>query len=262
MIVFITSTLITPTSSGTRIIIGSGPTPIAAEAGNFSYDGTINDELPRVPVAFDGKAGEVIGIEMQVASGDLDPYLLLTNANGDILIENDDDPLGFGRDAYIREFTLPKDDQYIIIATRLDQNDGSTEGDFVLTLERRVSAASTPEITAESDGPQPITCGQSLSETIDDTTFTWRFSFEAVKDQTIGIQMVATSGDLDSIVRLFNDSGDMLQENDDDPLGVGKDAYLRDIVIPTDGNYIIEATRFKEADGPTSGDFDVTLICP
>ena len=44
----------------------------------FTYEGEISDDVPGVRFAFDGVAGEVVGIQLQVESGDLDPYLILT----------------------------------------------------------------------------------------------------------------------------------------------------------------------------------------
>jgi hypothetical protein len=262
----ITSTpTLLPTSDGiTRIQIDEGATPIPVSAGVFTHEGEIDDETPRIHFILDGQAGEVIGIQMQVISGDLDPYLLLTNASGEVIIENDDDPLGLGRDSYIRDFELPATGRYFVIATRLDQNDGDSEGEFALTIEHEGGAAvvATAEATSEAVGDETtLVCDQTVSKTLDDAHYTWRFSFSADEGQVIGIQMVATSGDLDSIVRLLNEDGDLLEENDDDELGLGKDAFLRDVEIPASGTYLIEASRFQDDLGTTHGDFELTLVC-
>jgi len=223
----------------------------------FTYEGEISDDTPSVRFAFDGEAGEIIGIQLQAEAGDLDPYLILTTANGDILTENDDDPAGFGRDSYIREFELPQNGRFIIIATRFEQEDGDTEGDFVFTLEREGGTVSNA-----TDEVQPIICEETLEGTIDDDVYTWRFSFAGeAPGEIVGVQMVATSGDLDSIVRVVNEEGDVLQENDDDPRGFGKDASLYNVEIPAVGLYFIEASRFQEDLGTTTGDFEITLLC-
>lgn len=227
----------------------------------FTYEGEISGDTPSVRFAFDGKEGEIIGIQLQVEAGDLDPYLILTTASGDILTENDDDPAGFGRDSYIREFELPQDGRFIIIATRFEQEDGDTEGDFVFTLER--DGGTVLDATeAPSDEVQPIICEETLVGTIDNDVYTWRFSFTGeAEGEIIGVQMVATSGDLDSIVRVVNEDGNVLQENDDDPRGFGKDASLYNVEIPAAGLYFIEASRFQEDLGTTTGDFEITLLC-
>jgi hypothetical protein len=65
-------------------------------------------------------------------SGDLDPYLILRDAAGNTLIEDDDS--GGERNAAIR-YTLPDAGTYEIAMTRYELANGTTSGEFLLSLE-------------------------------------------------------------------------------------------------------------------------------
>lgn len=72
----------------------------------------------------------VVSVRMNRLSGDLDPYLMLLNDNGEILME-DDDSAG-DDDALIKDYTMQLPGQYTIIAR--DYGDAAT-GDFELSVD-------------------------------------------------------------------------------------------------------------------------------
>ncbi|MEL6308718.1 MAG: hypothetical protein AAFQ52_11295, partial [Chloroflexota bacterium] len=108
---------------------------------NTDETGAISNDASFESYIFTGTAGTVITVEMNRASGDLDPYLVLVNRQTrEILAENDDDPRpdAMTTNAYIDSFSLPTDGEYIVLATRYQGADGNSAGDFVLRV-------STPE---------------------------------------------------------------------------------------------------------------------
>jgi hypothetical protein len=95
---------------------------------------------------FDTEAGETVTITMQKASGGLDPFLVLLDANDNILAYDDDTS---GRDAVLRNIKLPQRGTYTIAATRFEQAQGHTTGDYLLTIQYGVTnAPAAPPPTA------------------------------------------------------------------------------------------------------------------
>ncbi len=102
----------------------------------------------------------------------------------------------------------------------------------------------------------PITPG-SYEGNINDTTFSVRYSFEAQEGDTVTITMETTSGDLDPFLLLLGPTGRLLATNDDRETGV-RDAQIVQSITRS-GTYTIEATRFDQETGTSSGTFRLTL---
>ncbi len=118
------------------------PEPVEATPIAFGQTvrGTISEESFKQYWSFEGAAGDTVAITMvDVSTGrTLDPYLILTDAIGVTLIENDDATsasVGLW-DAQITGFRLPLAGTYIIQATRYGESYGSSYGEYELTLTR------------------------------------------------------------------------------------------------------------------------------
>jgi hypothetical protein len=122
---------------------GSGGDVGEAEAIEYgdTVEGEITDDQFAVVYSFEGEEGDVVTITMVDTSrnGELDPYLILLDENGEVIAENDDAERGArlpdDLDSQIAEFELPEDGVYTIVATRYQFEDGAGEGEFELTLE-------------------------------------------------------------------------------------------------------------------------------
>ena len=100
---------------------------------NQQLSGQIDAEAPVVYYRFAGKAGERVTIEMAASSGNLDPLLILTDANlNEELTFNDN--ASASRNARIVRYRLEKDGEYLIMATRAGLATGATQGSFDLSL--------------------------------------------------------------------------------------------------------------------------------
>jgi uncharacterized protein YfaP (DUF2135 family) len=83
---------------------------------------------------FSGTAGDVVTIEMRRVNGSLDTLLYLIDPDGFEVQQNDDAAPGEVTDSIIREFSLPADGTYTIIATHFGTIYGGTTGAYSLTL--------------------------------------------------------------------------------------------------------------------------------
>ncbi len=114
----------------------------ASEGGDLvirygeTLDGMISTEVYALFYQFTGTAGDQIEIRAERTSGDLDPILVLRDA-GDTALPNasNDDADATTRDSHLT-YTLPADGQYVIAVTRFGVRDGTTTGDFRLSLNR------------------------------------------------------------------------------------------------------------------------------
>lgn len=248
----------TPTGPGPQPDPNATPPDTDSELIEYGDVGTgeINDDTPTVEYSFEATANERVNIQMVSvdARKNLDPLLILVNENGDSLAENDDDSLGTGRDSFIRAFEIPLDGTYTIIATRFQQELGSTEGTFNLFL---TLADAVDNINTDTD--ERLEYGDvHLGELTRDISEEIHL-FDASEGDVVNIRLQANSGTLDGLLILQDEDGNELIRNDDDEQGIGRDSFIREFEIPADGTYIIIATRFQEEMGTTTGRFALTL---
>jgi hypothetical protein len=96
-------------------------------------------------------AGEPVTITMKSAGNGLDPVLVLLDANNHILAYDDD---GAGnRDAVLRNIKLPQSGTYTIAATRYQQAQGYTSGDYVLSIEYGQTQAPPAAVPTTANQP-------------------------------------------------------------------------------------------------------------
>ena len=104
----------------------------AAIAYGQTLTGTLASD-PYLYYDFTGQAGDTVEVTLEAASGDLDPYAGLLDSGGNVLAE-DDDSAG-NRNARFT-FTLPAAGTYTVVVTRYEFENGTTTGDFHLTLKK------------------------------------------------------------------------------------------------------------------------------
>ena len=97
---------------------------------------TINEEVYARFYQFSGRANDEIVVRVERLTGSLDPILVLRDADERNLALNDD--IDAGNQNAELTYTLPTDGRYVISVTRFGLRDGSTQGDYRLTLQRRV----------------------------------------------------------------------------------------------------------------------------
>jgi len=97
-----------------------------------TIEGSISNRDYEFEYTFNGNEGDVIAITMEPSdsSSNLDPQIVLRDADGDPLAANDD----FSYPISLIVLRLPGSGEYSILATRTQGSTGSTEGDFILSL--------------------------------------------------------------------------------------------------------------------------------
>ncbi|MEL6404495.1 MAG: PPC domain-containing protein [Chloroflexota bacterium] len=203
--------------------------------------------------SFQGERDQIISITMtrNAFEGLLDAYLILTDANFEPLIENDDS--SGDSNARIFDFRLPATGVYNIIATRYLQEEGTTYGEYVLTLTDEGNAFADIDESVEQ-----LTYGTTYNGSIDDETSEVFFAFWGTADERVIISMDNTNGNLDPVLELL-DANEIRMLRDDDS-GFNTNARI-DTTLTYTGVHIIRATRYGGVgDGTnTTGNFRLTL---
>lgn len=98
--------------------------------------------------------------------------------------------------------------------------------------------------------------GTRLTQTIDDTTPRFVSFFDGSRGEVLRVRVEVTSGNLDPVVSLFDDTGTVIFSRDD-----GKEAQIIDttLTIQTTGRHYLVIGRFGYEQGITKGTFDLTL---
>lgn len=237
------------------------PTLIVGE----TVKGVIDDDSYLVSYDLALAAGETITINMTATSGDLDPFLNLLGPNGDILHVNDDAIIPIGDSIYnaqIEAFTALQAGTYVVQATRFDTADGNSSGAFDLTVlpaeDNSMVVAAAPPVTGNLD----ILPGDVVAGTITDAAAIIPYSISLEAGAVITITMEQQSGDLDPLLILYDPAGNEVERNDDAAQTVGDNTYNAQIINFTasqTGTYTIEATRYGQAEGDSTGQFQLAL---
>jgi len=248
-----------------------------ASAGNFlpitygeTVQGSLNDNVPGITYQFRGLAGDEITVLMRRTGGDLNSYLYLLDAAGQLLYE-DNDSGGGGGDAQIT-YSLPQDGDYLILAARMGQAQGTTSGSFVLELRSNTSGVveqpqpeAVPTLPPDYEGLSQIAYGDSIEGQITDAKFMDVYVFLGTAGDSLTIEMVSqNSGEfngLDPYLVLLDAGRIPLIDNDDIVEGQQRDSRI-EFVLPNTGYYAIVATRFEQAEGTTAGPYVLTLSGP
>lgn len=214
---------------------------------------------------FEGQAGDVIALVMARtldADGGLDGYLVLEGPDGTTLLEVDD-----AHDSVmpaIDDYTLPVDGTYTIIATRFGFADGLSTGGYTLALNARGAAPAANGAGANwlPAGALPadlhlityndVAVGALDADNVDD----W-YMFQGSAGDVIAVHMRAGDSALDPFVILTTASGLELASNDDRDDATA-DARVT-VTLPANATYLVRATRYGFAHGPSSGAYRLLI---
>lgn len=235
------------------LMLGLAPAAAQEEDTGLDYGaaftGQIDNNRPRQVFYFDGLRGEVIGINLRVTGGDLDPVLTVLDNRGRV-IANIDDSLG-SRVPAIERLILPYTDRFYIVVGRFGYALGSTIGGFELRLER---------LGVSSASGSVLRYGDQVTNRIDDMNPQLYYSFRAEAGDIVNIYMRRVSGDLDPYLQVVDANAFVLADNDD-MLGAPSpfDAGVEGLVIAEAGTYIVVATRYGQTAGTSAGSFVLTV---
>jgi hypothetical protein len=242
-------------NGGGQIVDGLQVGPAVAVGG--SVTGQIGGEVYGVLHDIELRAGQTIAVTMVNTSGDLDPQVLIYNANGTFLSYNDDAAVPVGNNALNAEitgFTAQAAGMYQIVASRYDLDEGTSTGGYELRVSEGVLASA-------NDGGV-ISTGQTVSGMLSATTYAVEYTISLSRGDQITVTMTRTDNMLDPYLVIRNSDGLRLAYNDDAEVQVGDsalNAQIVDFVAPDNGTYTISATRYLEENGTAVGRFDLSV---
>jgi len=219
--------------------------------GDSIYN-AIDDQDPQIFYTFEAARGDVISVRMQRASGDLDAAVQIVNSRSEVVAENDDEDGTL--DAAINGYVAREDGVHAIVASRFGGAAGKSRGSFVLTL----LAGAESGLGRSIEFALPLVPGTPTRGQITANRSVIFYRFDAARGDVVTVRMERSGGsELDPLLLLTDTNGRELGQDDDG--GGGQNAALRDILIPTTGTYLVQATRFEGEAGTTSGAFTLTL---
>ena len=225
------------------------PLPGSALRSGETVAASVGSEAPRMTYSLNATRGQIFNLEMTRISGNLDPYLVVLDADGNTVLENDDASADT-RNAAIRDWLVPDDAVYTVVATRYGEEAGDSSGSFVL----RLSEGEGSGLGNNALAPALLQADTPVTGTISNEQTRQYFQFTAQADDLVSVTMDRASGTLDAFLTLANAGLQPLVTNDDG--GSGQNSRIDDFRIPTSGVYVIIAGRFSdEQTQPTQGDY-------
>jgi hypothetical protein len=200
-----------------------------------TVEGSLTADAPAVDYSFQGEAGS--SVQITLTAEDIDTYLLLSDADGNVLATDDD---GAGDlDSQI-DFNVPADGEYIITATTYAANNGMTGGigDYTLSL--------------QGVERETIEYGETVRGSFAGNVLSQVYTFTAAADDSVIIRL--ESDDFDSYLRLSDPSGSEIAYNDD---GAGNlNSLIGPLLLTEGGVYSINASSLS---GSSTGNYVLTL---
>ncbi len=198
-------------------------------SGTLTYDvpisGTLSASVPRLVYDLNVGDGDVVTLTLRAPT--FDAYLLLRDASGAVLAENNNG--GGGTDARIRTFTFSQGGRYFVEVTSAS---GSESGDFTLTAQK-ARFADGGDITYNE-----IVIGRLSGQDVG------RYTFSGRAGDSVVIEL--TSGDFDPLVRLLSQGNVQIAFNDD---AAGLDSRISGVILPQDGTYTIIVDGYRGISG-------------
>ncbi len=106
-------------------------------------------------------------------------------------------------------------------------------------------------------GGSPLGFDLSAEGRVDSLNPRLIYSFDGVRGEFVSLRLRATSGDLDPMLLVIDGRGGLLVQRDDSQ-GT-RDVVIESLRIPQTDRYYIVVSRFGDALGTTSGDFELAL---
>ncbi len=234
-------------------------------------EGEITDRRSSEEYEFEGNAGDLVTITMVDTSRDdgLDPLVLLLDGDGNELTRNDDavDTSVGALNSQIFAYELPESGTYTVVATRYQEADGDSVGEYEISVIVYPSLEENPTGQGnggEDDGDNVLEYGDTVQSVIDSENFEQVYTFEGSEGDIVTITMIDISADdtLDPLLILLDPNGvEVIQNDDGDSAVVGQfNSQILNFTLPGDGTYTIIATRFSQEAGNTVGEFELSLV--
>lgn len=214
---------------------------LPAIADGDSVEGSFEDNVTTQLYAFYGSAGDSVSIIMTQDSPDLDPFLVLLNADGEVLAY-DDDSGAIQFSSAISNVTLEDDGVYFVIATSFSFVDGTEIStnetlDYTLSVTGQTSPEDIEDTDVVSIEIEPLVIGDNAQgESTDDNPAVF-FYLNASEGDSVSISL--ENANFFTVLHVFAPDGSR----------IAVDASLAQLDLEEDGTYVIMATApfFYEA---------------
>ena len=204
--------------------------------GSVAIDAVLEEMGDRDMFTFELQSLSEVAIALESAGSDVDTYLRLYDANGDLLAKNDDFA-GTYNSSLTMELEAGK---YAFSAAGYAD---SETGQYIATV-------NADEVTSDSGGDTVVVDlnarGRGRAETIlvaDELSF---LSFEAVNTGRTTVRTVALTDGVDTVMRVLDSNGSVVGTNDDYGRGVNSRVNFTAIAGEV---YTIEVAEYNGAEG-------------
>lgn len=196
--------------------------------GDETYTGVLTDDEPEAEFTFEGEEGQ--GVQIAVTSEQFDTYLMLLDANGDELANNDDSNGSLNSTITT---TLPYSGEYTIVVTSFSAVIGADPetGRFSLTAQ---------EVEIEEAIVELGEGNQFITENLSSSRPELRFVFEGEEGEML--LMSADSAEFDTYMVLYDEDGDEIARNDDSNGTLN--SQIGPFELPEDGEYTVLLTSY------------------
>jgi len=231
-----------------------------------SITGSIEKGAPAVLYCVEVAVGDELVVEMKATSGNLDSFLAITTVDAEEVLATNDDVESGVSDSRI-EYEATESGEILVMATRFEFADGTTTGDFDLTLDcENCTATSDKGDTGAVENNCPdifdvLEYNETVTGEVTDEAYFIFFCFNGREGDEITLDVRATSGDLDTRLIIADiEVTETLAENDDRETG-NTDSLL-EYTVEADGPYLIAVGRFQGEEGSTTGEFELAIEGP
>lgn len=114
------------------------------------------------------------------------------------------------------------------------------------------------DFAAIQSSAQPITLEVNTSGFIGNDQQFQSYSFEGLANDLLSVNVLASSGSLDTFVALYDGAGRVIAFNDDIGIGI-TNSQVDSVLLPAAGTYYVVVTRYGKATGGTEGNYDLLL---
>ncbi|MCC7447475.1 MAG: PPC domain-containing protein [Anaerolineae bacterium] len=202
--------------------------------------GAIDNTVFAVPYLFAAEAGDVIQATMTVSDGDLSPYLLIQNPNGDTVVESGDST---GKPHAQVQTTIAQSGYYALVATRAGFADGKTAGKYDLLLE-----ALDQDRAARAGEGLSLVAGQTQTGAIGPQIANL-YRFDVPTESTINLDVSAAPG-VEIVIILADSAFQQIAVNS---------GSIRGAALPQPGTYFVIVARRGGPNDPSVGSYTVAL---
>jgi len=202
--------------------------------------GTIDNTVFAAPYLFAAEAGDVIQATMTVSEGDLSPYLLIQNPNGDTVAESGDST---GKPNAQVQTTITRSGYYALVATRAGFASGKTAGKYDLLLE-----VLDQDKTARAGEGLSLVAGQTQTGAIGPQIANL-YRFDVPTESTINLDVIAAPG-VEIVTILADSTFQQIAVNS---------GSIRGAALSQSGTYFVIVARRGGPNDPSVGSYTIAL---